>query len=235
MVGFLRLLHAQADARAQVHGVATDANGAAVSGVSIKAIQQDKQQNWTTVSKADGSYALSGLPAGVYDIEANAADGKASIQSGIILQPGSELLVNLSLLPGPIPFSHKRHAELKIACVYCHEQALAGERAGFPAASKCMVCHAQTARDAAAIVRLAALAKDTAIKPEKPVYRLPDFVTFSHARHQTKTISCVTCHGEVWASNAIVQLLPMRMKACVDCHKTNHAAVTCTTCHELLQ
>jgi hypothetical protein len=29
--------------------------------------------------------------------------------------------------------------------------------------------------------------------------------------------------------------LRMKMKACVDCHKANHAAVTCTLCHELSQ
>jgi hypothetical protein len=28
-------------------------------------------------------------------------------------------------------------------------------------------------------------------------------------------------------------VLPMKMAACVDCHKTSKAAVTCTTCHEL--
>jgi hypothetical protein len=27
----------------------------------------------------------------------------------------------------------------------------------------------------------------------------------------------------------------MKMKWCVDCHKQNKAAVTCTTCHELGQ
>jgi hypothetical protein len=62
------------------------------------------------------------------------------------------------------------------------------------------------------------------ITPEKPVYVLPDFVVFSHARHKT---ACLTCHGE--------HPLAMKMKACVDCHKTNKAAVTCTACHDLSQ
>ncbi len=135
-----------------------------------------------------------------------------------------------------IPFSHKRHADLKLECVYCHEKALTGERAAFPAASKCMLCHAQVAKDAEPITRLAALAKfKTRIVPEKPVYRLPDFVNFSHARHKSETITCETCHGNVWTSSVIVAQLRMKMKACVDCHKANHAVVTCTVCHELLQ
>ena len=27
----------------------------------------------------------------------------------------------------PLPFSHKRHAALKVECAYCHEKAAAGE------------------------------------------------------------------------------------------------------------
>lgn len=135
----------------------------------------------------------------------------------------------------PMAFSHKRHADLKIECVYCHEKALTGEKAGFPAASKCMLCHAQVQKDSEAIKRLAALPKETPIVPEKPVYKLPDFVDFKHAVHKTQTISCDTCHGNVWASDTIEPQLSMKMKACVDCHRTNHAAATCTTCHEQFQ
>ena len=62
------------------------------------------------------------------------------------------------------------------------------ERAGFPAASKCMVCHREVAKDTNAIQRLAALDKDTAIVPVKPLYTLPDFVFFSHARHKEKVV-----------------------------------------------
>jgi hypothetical protein len=119
--------------------------------------------------------------------------------------------------------------------VYCHEKALTAERAGFPAAAKCMVCHAQVAKDSGVIARLAALPKDTFIVPEKPLYRLPDFVMFSHARHKSETISCNICHGNVWAADTLELQLHMKMKACVDCHKANHATVTCTACHELSQ
>jgi hypothetical protein len=124
------------------------------------------------------------------------------------------------------PFSHKRHAGLKIECIQCHAKALAGERAGFPLASKCIVCHRELAK------RLSA---DAPIVPEKPLYVLPDFVIFSHARHKTDRISCVACHGDVWADDVVKAQLPMKMKACVDCHKTNHAIVVCTACHELTQ
>jgi hypothetical protein len=135
----------------------------------------------------------------------------------------------------PAAFSHPRHAGLKIECVYCHPKETSGERAGFPAASKCMVCHREVAKDSEAIQRLAGLAAETPIVPEKPLYRLPDFVIFSHGRHRTGKITCDTCHGNVWSQDTVKLQLSMKMKACVDCHKANQATVTCTACHELNQ
>ena len=119
-------------------------------------------------------------------------------------------------------------------CAYCHEKAATGERAGFPAASKCMVCHQEVAKNAEPIQRLAALPKETTIASEKPVYKLADFVFFSHARHKQK-VTCDTCHGNVWAYDTVKLQLSMKMKACVDCHKSSRATVTCTACHELSQ
>ena len=107
--------------------------------------------------------------------------------------------------------------------------------AGFPAVSQCMKCHATVAKDSEQIKKLAALPSDTRIVPEKPVYKLPDFVVFSHTRHKTGGIECTACHGNVWESDVVELKLPMRMKACVDCHKANQAAATCTTCHEAFQ
>ena len=135
----------------------------------------------------------------------------------------------------PLPFSHKLHAGLKIECVYCHIKAVTGERAGFPTASKCMVCHREAAKGAETVRRLAALAADALIVPQKPLYLLPDFVFFSHARHKTLHISCASCHGDVWTDDALKPQLRMRMKACVDCHKAHQATVVCTACHELTQ
>jgi len=86
-----------------------------------------------------------------------------------------------------------------------------------------MVCHVQTAKNSDVIARLAALPKGTLIVPEKPLYRLPDFVMVSHARHETETISCNSCHDDVWATTAVELRLHRKMKACVDCRETNRA------------
>ncbi len=114
-------------------------------------------------------------------------------------------------------FGHARHAPLKLKCVSCHATAETAERASFPEAQKCKVCHAELA-----------LPKNERIRPEKPVYVLPDFVVFSHAKHK---VECAACHGE----DPGKPFLAMKMKACVDCHKSKQAAVTCTICHDLSQ
>ena len=140
-----------------------------------------------------------------------------------------------SVAAAPEMFSHQRHAALKIECAYCHQNAVSGERAGFPQASVCMTCHRAVATDRPEIRRLAALAPSQRIVAATPVYKLPDFIFFKHSRHVAKGIACAACHGDVWAQDSIRPVLQMKMKSCVDCHTANRATVSCTACHELSQ
>ena len=71
--------------------------------------------------------------------------------------------------------------------------------------------------------------------PSKRVYKIPDFVFFSHARHADAKLACDACHGKVYEMETMRIERPTTMKACIDCHKEHKAAVTCTTCHELNQ
>ena len=130
-------------------------------------------------------------------------------------------------------FSHPRHAPLKIDCAWCHATAATGDRAGFPQAGRCMTCHRAAAADRPAIRRLAERPPSQPVAPVVPVYRLPDFIFFRHARHAAT--GCATCHGDVGSQDPVQPVLAMKMKACVDCHRSHRAAVTCTACHELSQ
>lgn len=132
-----------------------------------------------------------------------------------------------------IPFSHKRHAALKLDCAYCHASAKTAERAGYPQAATCMVCHREIAKDKPAIRLLASLPKDEHIVPVRSVYMLAEFVFFSHARHRAANIMCAKCHGNLWQQESVKQILPMTMKACITCHKASHAKVGCVSCHDL--
>jgi hypothetical protein len=135
----------------------------------------------------------------------------------------------------PFDFSHKKHADTKLQCVFCHETAMTAEKATLPVEQRCMVCHMSVKADSEAIRQLAAIPKDARIVPEKPLYKLPEYVYFSHARHSGAKIECAQCHGDVFKMDVVELHMPMRMKACVDCHKANRAAVTCTACHEEIQ
>jgi hypothetical protein len=124
----------------------------------------------------------------------------------------------------PVAFSHRRHAALKLKCVYCHATAETAERAAFPSSARCRTCHIDKP-----------LPKDAKVAPDAPVYVLPDFVFFSHARHAAAKIVCDACHGNVWQQETIQPVLAMKMKACVDCHRSHAAATACNKCHELSQ
>jgi hypothetical protein len=96
---------------------------------------------------------------------------------------------------------------------------LTSERAGFPAIEQCRVCHASS---------------DAKI-PSSRVFKVPDFVFFSHARHGAKGVKCQSCHGDVWSADVLKPAPAINMKFCVDCHKTKGATIVCTACHELSQ
>lgn len=135
----------------------------------------------------------------------------------------------------PFNFSHKKHAATRVPCEFCHETAQTGVKATFPAEQKCMVCHRSVKTDSEAIKQLAAIAPDSRVVPEKPLYKLPEFVYFSHARHAGAKIECAQCHGDVFSMDVVELHLPMHMKACVDCHRASKAPAACTTCHESFQ
>lgn len=118
------------------------------------------------------------------------------------------------------PFSHKKHAPLKLKCVSCHQEAARGNLADFPVIAQCKVCHVDMAEREI---------------PSQRIYEVPDFVFFSHGKHATAKVECKSCHGDVMQQESVKLQQTVKMKWCVDCHKTSTAPTGCTTCHELGQ
>src|SRR5688500_12315848 len=127
------------------------------------------------------------------------------------------LLIRASPEPA---FSHKDHAALNLQSTFCHKTSTTAARPTFPGWKTCHRCHSEKAEQPI---------------PSRRVYKLPDFVFFSHARHATAKIECAACHGDLKAQAKVELHRSTKMAACVDCHKESKATIVCNACHELGQ
>jgi hypothetical protein len=132
----------------------------------------------------------------------------------------------------PVPYSHKTHLALGLGCDSCHENADPGEYMGFPAESFCMGCHRGIKADSPYIAKLAAAARDKKPMPWTRVYRLPNYVYFSHRVHTTAGTPCETCHGPVRERDVLTREVVHSMKSCMACHDATKARNDCGACHE---
>jgi hypothetical protein len=85
----------------------------------------------------------------------------------------------------PLPFNHKKHLATGLECKECHMMPSPGEKATFPSTAKCMSCHTTIKKDSLPIQRLAEYDKNKEDIPWKRVYRIPEYVFFSHKVHVT--------------------------------------------------
>src|SRR5688500_15407434 len=100
--------------------------------------------------------------------------------------------------PQPIPYSHKTHLALGLACAKCHETAETGARATLPPTATCMECHTVVQTESGHIQKLKDWDDKKQAVPWRRVYRLPDYVFFSHTRHVSNgKVTCEVCHGSV--------------------------------------
>lgn len=136
-------------------------------------------------------------------------------------------------VPQPILFDHRHHVrDDGIACLYCHDGAERSPVAGIPSTDRCLGCHAQIWSDSAAVAPLYESARTGQPIRWRKVHALPDFVYFDHSVHVRRGVGCATCHGRVEDMAAVVQVAPLTMQWCVDCHREQERAIThCSTCH----
>lgn len=55
------------------------------------------------------------------------------------------------------------------------------------------------------------------------IHELPDHTRFVHKSHVNKGLDCVTCHGDVKSMDKVVQVSPLTMGWCLDCHRNRNA------------
>ena len=93
---------AQAISTAQINGTVQDATGLAVPGAEIKATQTETGLVRAATSGADGSYILTNLPVGRYQMEVTKQGFSRYVQSGIVLQVGGNPTVDIPLKVGTV-------------------------------------------------------------------------------------------------------------------------------------
>jgi hypothetical protein len=142
------------------------------------------------------------------------------------------LLLSAQALQQPIPFSHRAHTAAGVKCLDCHAIRKPGFAAGLPKEETCMACHSTIKTDSQSVQKLANYFKDKKPVPWVRVYRVPDYVWFSHESHKVAQIACETCHGPVAERDVLTKEKPTSMASCMECHAARKAPNECNFCHE---
>lgn len=150
----------------------------------------------------------------------------------LLLQAGAPQITPRKAPEQPVPYSHKTHLSMGLKCKNCHTNPDPGEAMGLPAVTVCMGCHRTIKADSAAIKKLASYAAQGTEPPWIRVYKIPDYVFFSHRSHTEVGSKCESCHGPVPSRDVIAKETDISMGGCMDCHRRNKASNDCGFCHE---
>jgi hypothetical protein len=90
---------AQSD-RGIITGTVTDTSGAVIAGAAIEAKQLETGSIFPTTSTGTGSYTLSELPVGTYEVSATVSGFKKYTRSGITVQVAQTLRIDIPLQVG---------------------------------------------------------------------------------------------------------------------------------------
>jgi hypothetical protein len=120
----------------------------------------------------------------------------------------------------PVPYSHKLHVgELGLDCRYCHASVEVSPVANVPPTQVCMNCHKLVARDSEKLAPIRDSMETGFPVRWTRVHHLPDYAYFNHSAHVRAGVGCVSCHGRVDQMEEVMQVEPLSMGWCLDCHR----------------
>src|SRR5580692_7572653 len=96
---FASTVFAQSD-RGIITGTVTDTTGAVVANVAIEARQLETGAVFPTATTSTGSYTLTELPVGPYEITATVAGFKKYVRTGVTVQVAQTLRVDIPMEVG---------------------------------------------------------------------------------------------------------------------------------------
>ncbi len=120
----------------------------------------------------------------------------------------------------PVPYSHALHVgELGLDCRYCHASVETSAVAVVPPTATCMNCHHVIKRDSPLLAPVRE--SETTERPLRwiRVHNLPDYAYFNHAVHVRAGVGCIHCHGSIDRMVEVMQVEPLSMSWCLDCHR----------------
>jgi len=120
----------------------------------------------------------------------------------------------------PVPYSHALHVgQLGMDCRYCHVSVEVSAKANIPPTQTCMNCHKLVKRDSPLLAPIRdSFATGRPMRWVR-VHNLPDYAYFNHAAHVRAGVGCVSCHGKIQEMEVVMQVQPLSMSWCLDCHR----------------
>lgn len=120
----------------------------------------------------------------------------------------------------PIPFSHRWHAgELAMDCAYCHTDGRRTATVSMPSIELCMGCHQWVGRNLPPVGQLRSAWEEGQTIAWNRVYKLPEFVQFTHQPHLRNDVACQVCHGPVEEMDRVYKYSKLTMGWCLECHR----------------
>ena len=120
----------------------------------------------------------------------------------------------------PVPYSHKLHAgNLGMDCRYCHTSVEVSAKANVPPTQTCMNCHNLILTESEKL--LPVRESWTTGKPIEwiRVHKIGDYAYFNHSVHVNAGVGCISCHGNLAEMEKVMQVEPLSMGWCLDCHR----------------
>ena len=102
VIGLPTAVRAQTVAVAEVTGTVTDPSGSAIAGAVVSMTEIDKGLVRSVTTDTQGGYALPELPVGPYRLEVRASGFKNYVESGLVLQVGNNVRINVTMEVGSV-------------------------------------------------------------------------------------------------------------------------------------
>ena len=88
--------------KATVVGQVSDATGAVIPGATVTIVDKDTARTLTATSNDEGSFTISQIPPGNYEVRVEATNFKLSVQTGLVLETDQTQRLDMTLEAGNV-------------------------------------------------------------------------------------------------------------------------------------